>query len=40
MRRLMMVLLVLVGTAAPALAQDDKKYDVNIGGGAMFPIGS
>jgi hypothetical protein len=40
MRRLMLVLLVLVGTAAPALAQDDKKYDVNIGGGAMFPIGS
>jgi hypothetical protein len=35
-----MVLLVVVGTAAPALAQDDKKYDVNIGGGAMFPLGT
>src|SRR3954468_232922 len=40
MRRLILIFLVLVGTAAPALAQDDKKYDVNIGGGAMFPLGS
>jgi opacity protein-like surface antigen len=40
MRRLMMALLVVAATAAPALAQDDKKYDVNIGGGAMFPLGS
>jgi hypothetical protein len=40
MRRLMTVLLLVVATAAPALAQDDKKYDVNIGGGAMFPLGS
>jgi outer membrane protein with beta-barrel domain len=40
MRRLMLVSLVLIATAAPALAQDDKKYDVNIGGGAMFPLGS
>jgi hypothetical protein len=40
MRRLMLVWLVMIGTAAPALAQDDKRYDVNIGAGAMFPLGS
>jgi len=40
MRRLMLVWLVVIGTAAPALAQDDKRYDVNIGAGAMFPLGS
>src|SRR6476646_7920457 len=40
MRRLMTVLLLVVATAAPALAQDDKKYDVNIGGGALFPLGT
>lgn len=37
MRRLMLVLLVVIGTAAPALAQDDKPVDVNIGFGATFP---
>ena len=40
MRRLMIVSLVLIAMAAPARAQDDKKYDVNIGGGAMFPLGT
>ena len=37
MRRLMLVLLVVLGTAAPALAQDDKPVDVNIGFGPTFP---
>jgi len=37
MRRLMLVLLVVIGTAAPALAQDDKPVDVNIGFGPTFP---
>jgi hypothetical protein len=33
----MLVFLVVIGTAAPALAQDDKPVDVNIGFGATFP---
>jgi hypothetical protein len=37
MRRLTLVLALLIATAAPALAQDDKRYDINIGGGVMFP---
>jgi outer membrane protein with beta-barrel domain len=40
MRKATLVLLVLFGLAAPAFAQDEKPYDVNIGGGALFPIGS
>ena len=40
MRTVIVVLLVLIGAAAPARAQDDKPYDVNLGGGAMFPLGS
>jgi len=40
MRTVTLALLVVIGAAAPALAQDDKRYDVNIGGGAMFPLGS
>ena len=40
MRRLTLVLVLLTATAAPALAQDEKPYDINIGGGAIFPIGS
>ena len=37
MRRLTLVLVLLMATAAPALAQDEKPYDINIGGGVMFP---
>jgi opacity protein-like surface antigen len=33
----MLVLLVAIGTATPAMAQDDKLADVNIGFGATFP---
>ena len=40
MRRLSLVFLLVIGAAAPSFAQDDKRYDVNIGGGALFPIGS
>jgi len=39
MRKATLVLLMLI-SAAPAFAQDDKRYDVNIGGGALFPLGS
>src|SRR3954467_6996550 len=37
MRRLMFVSLVTIGLAAPALAQD-KRVEVNLGGGATFPV--
>src|SRR3954471_8351057 len=37
MRRLMFVCVVTIGLAAPALAQD-KKVEVNLGGGATFPV--
>ena len=40
MRKVLLVLSVLVAAATPALAQDDKPYDIHIGGGAMFPISS
>jgi outer membrane protein with beta-barrel domain len=36
MRRLMLVGLVTIGLAAPALAQD-KPVEINLGGGAIFP---
>src|SRR5262249_59929683 len=39
MRRLCFAPLALIARAAPASAQD-KRYDINIGGGAEFPIGS
>jgi Outer membrane protein beta-barrel domain len=40
MRRLVFVLTIVCAVATPAFAQDDKPYDVHIGGGAVFPIGS
>jgi hypothetical protein len=40
MRRLSLVLIVLFAMAAPALAQDDKMYDIHLGGGAIFPLSS
>jgi len=40
MRRLFLALLVMAGAAGPAFAQDEKPYDINIGGGALFPVGS
>jgi Outer membrane protein beta-barrel domain len=40
MRKMMVVLIVALGAATPAFAQNDKPYDVNIGGGAFFPLGS
>ena len=40
MRRLLLVLTVVVAAATPALAQDDKPYDIHIGGGAMIPVSS
>jgi hypothetical protein len=38
MRRLMFVCLVTIGLAAPVLAQDYKPVEVNLGGGATFPV--
>ena len=38
MRRLMIVGLIALGTSAPAIAQD-KPFEINIGGGAIFPSG-
>jgi hypothetical protein len=37
MRKLMLVCVAVLATAAPALAQD-KPYEINIGGGAIFPV--
>ena len=39
MRRLLFVLTLVCATAAPALAQD-KNYDIHLGGGAIFPMGT
>ena len=40
MRRLALVLSVICAVATPAFAQDDKPYDIHIGGGAIFPLGT
>src|SRR3954470_23082343 len=37
MRRVMFMCLVTIGLAAPVLAQD-KRVEVNLGGGATFPV--
>src|SRR5262249_61729773 len=40
MRSMFLVLFGMAGAAGPAFAQDEKPYDINIGGGALFPVGS
>jgi hypothetical protein len=40
MRRTAIALFVLVGAAGTAFAQDEKPFELNIGGGVMWPIAS
>jgi hypothetical protein len=40
MRRTIVALVVVLGAAGTAFAQDEKPFDVNIGGGVMWPLGS